>query len=86
MVGGRTPFAPEANLGYALGMRRFLTLLTVAASTAVGTLWWLHDGDLSEAVEPVLAEWDADLLARDAGLTPAAAPADAPVAEPKETD
>jgi len=40
----------------------------VAAATAVGVLWWLNDGDLRGAIEPVLAEWDADTLARDAGL------------------
>ncbi len=49
-------------------MRRFLTFLLSAAVTAVGTLYWLHDGDLAQAVEPVFAEWNAELLARDAGL------------------
>lgn len=51
-------------------MRRLLTFLAVAAVTAGATLWWLHDGDLGEAVEPVLAHWDADTLALDAGVTP----------------
>ena len=49
-------------------MRRFLTFALTAAATAVGTLYWLHDGALTEAVEPVIAEWNAELLARDAGL------------------
>lgn len=35
-------------------IRRLLTLIVVAACTATATLWWLHDGDLREAVEPVL--------------------------------
>lgn len=49
-------------------MRRLLTFLAVAAATAIGSLWWLHDGDLVEAVQPVMVEWDADGLARNAGL------------------
>lgn len=49
-------------------MRRAATFFVVAIGTAVGSLWWLHEGDLAEAVEPVVAEWDADLLARDAGI------------------
>ena len=49
-------------------MRRFLTFLLATAVTAVGSLYWLHDGDLAQAVVPVLAEWNAELLAQDAGL------------------
>lgn len=49
-------------------MRRLLTLLAVAAATATAVLYWLHDGDLAAAVEPVVAEWDADLLVQEAGL------------------
>lgn len=41
-------------------MRRVLTMLLVAAGTAAGTTWWLYDGDLAEAVDPVLEERLAD--------------------------
>ena len=59
-------------------MRRLPTFLAVAAATATACLWWLHDGDLAEAVQPVLAEWDAELLARDAGIAePSPEPDDA---------
>jgi len=47
-----------------------ITFFTVAAVTAGASLHWLHDGDLLAAVQPVVAEWDAELLARDAGLAP----------------
>jgi len=53
-------------------MRRLITFAAVAAATATASLWWLHDGDLAEAVQPVVAEWDADLLARNAGVHGAA--------------
>lgn len=49
-------------------MRRLITFCAVAAATAAAALHWLNDGDLSAAVQPVLAEWDAELLARNAGL------------------
>ena len=49
-------------------MRRLITFLTVATATAILMLSWLHDGDLYSAVEPVVAEWDAELLARNAGI------------------
>ena len=52
-------------------MRRLLTFLLVAALTAGGSTWWLYDGDLAEAVEPVMErvhEWDADGLAVEAGI------------------
>lgn len=55
-------------------MRRLVMFAVIAVATAVSSLWWLHDGDLAEAVEPVLAQWDADLLARDAGVEPDATP------------
>ena len=51
-------------------MRRLITFHAVAASTAVLVLSWLHDGDLYSAVQPVVAQWDAELLARNAGLGP----------------
>jgi len=49
-------------------MRRLLTFFAVAAMTATAVLYWLHDGDLAAAIEPVVAEWDADLLVQEAGL------------------
>ena len=49
-------------------MRRLLTFIGVALATAAFTLNWLHNGDWEKAVEPVIAEWDAELLARNAGL------------------
>lgn len=49
-------------------MRRFLTFCVVVITTTTASLYWLHDGDLEQAIEPVLAEWDADLLAQDAGI------------------
>lgn len=58
-------------------MRRFFTFLVVAATTASATTWWLYEGDLAEAVEPVLPEWNADALALREGLAappPLAAP------------
>ena len=63
-------------------MRRLATVLIVAAATAVGLLYWLHDGDLRDAVSPVvpsaLPDWDADRLARAAGLDRRAEPAASP--------
>jgi hypothetical protein len=56
-------------------MRRLLTFFAVAAATATAVLYWLHDGDLAAAVEPVVAEWDADLLVQEAGLGHLEAPA-----------
>lgn len=49
-------------------MRRLITFLLVATVSAAGSLWWLHDGDLVEAVQPVMVEWDAEGLARNAGI------------------
>lgn len=49
-------------------MRRLVTFVLVAAATAAASLWWLHDGDIVEGVQPVLVEWDADTLARNAGI------------------
>jgi hypothetical protein len=63
-------------------MRRFLTFVITAISTALGTLYWLHDGDLAQAVEPVLAEWNAELLAQDAGLADEPSPAAPEPVEP----
>jgi hypothetical protein len=57
-------------------MRRLLTFLTVAVATAAGTTWWLYDGDLAAAVEPLAqTAWDADALAVEAGIA-APPPAD----------
>jgi len=43
-------------------LRRTITFALVALGTAIGSLWWLHDGDLRAATEPGLADlatWDA---------------------------
>ena len=62
-------------------MRRFITFLLVALGTAVGGLWWLVDGDLTEVVDPQLVDWDAELLALDAGVSP-----EIPVPAPAHVD
>lgn len=64
-------------------MRRLITFLTVAAVTAFFLTHWLNDGDVIGAVTPVVAEWDAELLARDAGVggAPEADSIQAPVDE-----
>ena len=67
-------------------MRRFITFLLVTLGTAAGGLWWLVDGDLTEVVDPELVDWDAELLALDAGVVPEVVvpgpgPAPAPVDE-----
>ena len=49
-------------------MRRLATFLVVTVATAVATLYWLHDGDLRAAAEPVVAEWNTAVLLQDAGL------------------
>jgi hypothetical protein len=49
-------------------LRRIVTLAAVAIITALGSLYWLYDGDLEEAAEPVAAEWDASALATSAGI------------------
>ena len=37
-------------------MRRLVAFLAVMISTALAGLWWLHDGDLEDAVGPLLDE------------------------------
>ena len=59
-------------------MRRLFTFVVVAVSTASGLLWWLHEGDMDAILEDgkvTLARWDADGLARDAGVTASPDPA-----------
>lgn len=67
-------------------LRRLLTFAAVTAATATAALYWLHDGDLAAAVEPVAREWDADALVQEAGLQGlSGAPAwPEPAAEPAE--
>ena len=48
-------------------MRHVATFVIVMVLTAAGALWWLHDGDVAAAVG-VLPKWDAQALARDAGV------------------
>lgn len=40
-------------------MRRLATIALLAGGTASGLLYWLHDGDLQGAVEPVLPAFGA---------------------------
>lgn len=35
-------------------IRRGITFVIVAVATAGGTLWWLYDGDLVRAIDPVI--------------------------------
>ena len=41
------------------GMRDVILVLVSATVSAVGILYWLHDGDLEQAVEPVVNQWTA---------------------------
>lgn len=58
-------------------LRRLILFVTVATATAVGSTWWLYQGDWRQAVDPVVPEWDADHLAIRAGIVdlPSARPA-----------
>lgn len=38
-------------------MKQLAILVATAILTSVGLLYWLHDGDLHEAVEPVVEQW-----------------------------
>ena len=38
-------------------MRDVILFVVSAAISAVGILYWLHDGDLEQAVEPVVNQW-----------------------------
>ena len=71
-------------------MRRLFLFVVVSVSTAVGSTWWLYQGDLAEAVEPVVPEWNADALAIQAGIVdlPGSLPPlpGAPGAEPTDAD
>lgn len=55
-------------------MRRALTFVVVAAVTAIASTSWLYDGDVLAAVAPVVpVAWNADQLAAEQGIVPAAA-------------
>ena len=54
--------------------RRIITFFVVALVTAMSTTAWLYDGDLGEAIQPVLRP--------QAGIVPAAAEVPAPLGEP----
>ena len=47
-------------------MRRFVTFVAVTFATAVGGLWWLHDGDLEDAVGPLIEEIPSSVVPADA--------------------
>ncbi len=49
-------------------MRRLITIVVTAALTTVGSLYWLHDGDLDEAAELYTPDWNAEVLAKNAGI------------------
>lgn len=49
-------------------LRYALTYVGVTTATALALLWWLYGGDLGAAVEPMVAQWNADSLAEDAGI------------------
>jgi hypothetical protein len=53
-----------------LDMRRLITFILVSTLTAIALTAWVNDLEFYETIEPVIAEWNADLLARDAGLPP----------------
>jgi hypothetical protein len=38
-------------------MRDLVVIALVGLLSAVGLLYWLHDGDLAEAIEPVVDPW-----------------------------
>jgi hypothetical protein len=69
-------------------IRRALMFFAVTAATATAALYWLHDGDLAEAVQPVVREWDADRLVQEAGLQslPGLPPLVEPPSEPTPAD
>lgn len=54
-------------------MRRLITFVVVATAVAGASTWWLYEGDLAEAVAPVVPEWNADQLAIRAGVADPAA-------------
>ncbi len=62
-------------------MRRLLTFLVVASATAGATTWWLYEGDLAEAVAPVVPEWDAKGLALQQGMVDPGLPLAGPSGE-----
>ncbi len=43
-------------------MRRAFVFLLTTSVTAGGILWWLHDGDLIAAIEPIIADWSREGL------------------------
>ena len=51
-------------------MRRLFTFVLISACTAIAVTAWVNDIEIYKAIEPVIAEWNADLLAQDAGVPP----------------
>lgn len=69
-------------------IRRFLTFLLVVAATTVGLVTWLEDGDLLAASSVIAEEaalWDADALARAAGVPVVESRAVVPTSSPVQT-
>lgn len=54
-------------------MRRLATIALVAAATAIGVLYWLHDGSLERVVADI-PDWNAKKLATLAGIVESPAP------------
>lgn len=46
-------------------MKNLVVVVLSALITAVGVLYWLHDGDLEDAVEPVIQQWTAPASSPD---------------------
>ena len=67
-------------------MRRLFAIFLIATFTAGGSLYWLHDGDIEAAVEPIKAEWNADVLAADAGVPKGSSASATPAPTPTPTD
>ena len=38
-------------------MKKLLIVIATTILTSTSILYWLHDGDLEEAVEPVVEQW-----------------------------
>jgi hypothetical protein len=64
-------------------MRRVATFFGVAIATSGGLLFWLHDGDVRAALDEsrTAVRWDADALAREAGIVLRDPPPSAPTGD-----
>lgn len=70
-------------------IRRLVTFVVVAAGTTLGLVAWLEDGDLVAASGVIVEEagrWDADALAKAAGVPVVESRAVVPTATPTPTE